>query len=738
MPLDPYSLCPGGRDKKIRFCCPDMVKEIEQIERLLESRQSGACLSYIETLEKDHPDCACLIAAKLTVYRMEDRWEEALKLSKEFLDKEPENPVAAAEYALALGVTGQLKEAVSEVVDAFEKAKEGTAHSSLLNTTLQLGACMLMRGAVIPAVAIGNRLKMFPMAQEQANSLLFQASSVADVPLLLRDMMFDQDCPDDFPAKEEFEDAIELLSLMRWKQGLAKLESLTRYADRWPNIWRNVGAVRFWLFDEEKGREALEQFASLPNTPLEDAVDAEATRLFLVPDPLGDQTNLLFAEYKINDAEKAHEILLSTPTFYRIDFDPRAFNQRETPPPKGVFILLDRPFFANGVDLNIDNVSSQLASCMLFGKETDREARLEVMEILENDKERVENLLQESLGDSLDPVVVKTETIQPVSRSQVLVQYRFRYTPENMPSPATRQKLEKDYYENIFLDAWSNLPLGLLDGKTPVEATKDPSDKTRYKVRILGAIEMLEYWMNEETGIVIANELRKKLGLPMQDAIPVPSGNEEQQLALLDNLPVWRWFRLDAEKLPTVALVESLQIVSVMKEPRATLRFAKELLNRPTNSMPIPARLLAFESLVGIARGNNDLEDALLWIERAKNEAIELKTSDAIWCLHEIPVCLGLGQLERAHAAINDLVRRHGHDERVMQALHQIFVQLGFVNPDGTPRTPMRQGGDPTSMQDVESVPPESASATGGLWTPGGNATSENPASGSSKLWTPD
>lgn len=737
MPLDPYSLCPGGRDKKIRFCCPDMVKEIEQIERLLESKQSGACLSFIESLEKDHPDCACLVAAKLTVYRIEDRWEDALNLSRDFLAKEPDNPVAAAEYALALGVTGQLKEAISQVVDAFEQAKEGTAHSSLISTTLQIGACMLMRGIVMPVVAIGNRLKMFPMAQDQANSLLYQASSVVDIPMLLRDMMFDQYCPDHFSAKAEFEDAIELLSLMRWKQGLAKLESLTKYADQWPNIWRNVAAVHFWLMDDEKGREALAKFASLPNTPLEDAVDAEATRMFMTSDALGDQKNLLFAEYQINDAEKALEKLLSISTYYRIDFDPRAFNQHGTPPPKGVFILLDRPFTPDGTELNIDNVSSQLASCMLFGKETDRNARLEVMEMLEGDQERIENTLRETLGESIEVQAIKTETLRPVSQSQILVQYRFRYTPETMPPPEVRQKLEKDYYEKVFLEAWPNVPLGLLDGKTANEAAKDP----KYKIRILAAIELLEYWMNEETGIVVANQLRQKIGLPTLNPIPVPDGSEEEQIAVLDDLPVWRWYRLDVAKLPISALMEGIQIVAVMKEPRATLRFAEEILNRPMNDMPVQARMLAFESLIGIARGNNDLEGSLRWIEKAKNEAAELRTSDAVWCLHEIPIRLGLGQLEKAHEVINDIVKRHGHDQRIMQSLHQLFVQLGFLNPDGTPSAAIRRGDQLSDELSGESmgnpVADSESSNSGGLWTPGDEAPTGG-GSGASKLWTPD
>jgi hypothetical protein len=31
MPIDAYSPCPGGTGKKIKFCCPDFLGELETI-----------------------------------------------------------------------------------------------------------------------------------------------------------------------------------------------------------------------------------------------------------------------------------------------------------------------------------------------------------------------------------------------------------------------------------------------------------------------------------------------------------------------------------------------------------------------------------------------------------------------------------------------------------------------------------------------------------------------------------
>jgi hypothetical protein len=652
------------------------------------------------------------------VYRTENRWEEALQLAQTFHEKEPENPVAASEYALALAVTGRNpKQALSVLIDAFERSKEGTAHSSLINAVLQVGACLLVQGFVLPVVAVGNQLKRFPTVQESANALLYRASSMVEFPILLRDLMFEHICPENFPGKTEFEDAIELLSLMRWKEGLAKLESLTQYADTWSAIWRDVAAVRFWLLENEKGCEALQTFAALPNTSFEDAVDAEATRLFLTPNALGDQMEILYIEYPINDAEKAYEKLLSKPEFYSIPLKLKPV--ANVPPPKGGFMLLDHPLPAKETEITIDNVASQFATILFFGRETDREARIIVMELLAGNRQKVEQVLKETLGDLIrDASDSVTHRTVPLSHAKI--QLQFRYSPEIYPTTETLEKLETDYYEKIFTEFWCNLPLGFLDGKTPNETASDPA----YRIRILGAIQMMEFWVKEDIADEFANRLRSKLGLPTHELLTIPNGSEEEILDVLDAHPVWRWYRFEVEKLPTSFLTEGLQIVAAMKELRASRKFAKELLDRPMNGMPIQIRFLAFESLIAIAKESNRLEEALNWIEKAKNESAANNIADAGWCLHEIPIFLTLGQFEKSDETIQYLVKKYGRDEKVMQALHKMFVQLGFINPDGTPSAAM-----------TPSLQAEAAVQPAGLWTPDAQTPA---AGGGTKLWTPD
>ena len=721
MPFDPYSLCPGGREKKIRFCCPDMVKEIDQIERLLESKQIGSCLTFIENLEKTHPDCACLNAAKLTIFRSESRWADALALAMQFAEKEPENAVAASEYALALAAHGNFRQAVDILIDGFERCKEGTIHSSLLTGMLQVAAQLFLTGHILPVIAVGNRLKAFPMVAEQANAFLLKASTMSEVPLLLRDMLTDSDCPADFPGKAAFDDAIEFLGLMQWKKALKTFETLTVHANHWPNIWRNVAAVRFWLLDTDGGNDALRTFASQPNTHPEDAADAEAIRLFMTEDALGDKTEFFHLEFPVSDADAAKERLLSTPNFAVTDFDRRTYTHYNVPAPQSAFFVLDKQFVKSAAELSLQTVSTQIAACLLFGKETDRSARLEVLELFDDDRPAFDSLLRSALGE-LYQEPSKTECQGSMSKTLMKIRRRFRIAAEVAPSSETVDTIAKEYFKTELIDFWSGLSLGLLDGQTPKQAAADP----KFVPRLQGAIQLIKYWLNDKSGDEVIDLLRTRLGLPGFSAITIPDDADCDPMELLDNQPVWRWHRINVEKLPLEVLLNGLQILSVMKEPQAMSKFSKELLDRPMQETPAQARHIAFEGILDACFQYGNLEEALEWIEKAKNEAKEGRLSDAAWDFHEITVLFGLRRADEAFAKTEHLAEEHGREEGVLQALNNLFVQLGLINPDGTPTVRTRQ------LREAQ----KAEAAAGGLWTP--DSETGISAGNTSKLWTPD
>jgi hypothetical protein len=355
----------------------------------------------------------------------------------------------------------------------------------------------------------------------------------------------------------------------------------------------------------------------------------------------------------------------------------------------------------------------------LFGKETDREARIFVQIISPEGQEAIEEKFREVLGDLVQmPGNIVDQ--KPVSKTHLLTQFRFCFSTEKEPDADMFKKLVEDYYKISFPETWLALPLGLLDGKTPNEAAKEQ----QYTISLLAAIQMVEWWLNYADNSDIVQILRSRLGLPALDTITITEVPGEDPLEVLDAYPVWRWYRFDVTKLSTEVLAGGLQIVSGMHETRATTLFAEELLNRPMDSMPFPVRIMAFESLIANTQSYGDIEKALLWVERAKAESAAQNVADAAWCLHEITLRLVQGNDQAVNDTIRYLITHYRNDESVMQSLQQLFVQLGLFNPDGTPSAALMR-----MQAEKQAEEPK-------IWTPDGGTPVGSAAP--SKLWVPD
>lgn len=724
MALDAYSYCPGGRGKKIRFCCPDMVKEIQQMEKMMEDEQNAACLAFIEQLEKNHPDCACLTAAKLSMLRTQERWNESLEVAEMFYQREPDNPLAASELAMSYAFSDRWEDAISTIIDGIERWEESSIHVSLLTGLLVVGEKALADGNVIAALSIARQLQMFTQTAEQGQSLYFR-SLRSELPLIAKDMVFNPDCPSDFPALESFQRAANYVISARWKKGLAILESLVSHANLWPELWKNIALLRLCLGNISGAAEALGEFTRCENCEREDAADAELLRMCMIPDPLGDMIELLSLVCSVNDGEKVQEILLSDKRFISMDFNPRVFIETGTPPPKNAFCLLDRPLVDPQQELTLENISSQLGDCILFGKETDRDARVELINIRSNEKDRILAQIQDCIG----PCIVSWEEPVPMgsfSRTFLSLKSRFVLGAEHQNTLNEKREQFVALFQDCFISDWCGTPLGFLDGKTPGEAAKDPA----YHVRILGAIEVIDFWLTGNRARDLCNPLRRTLGLPTLESIRVPerfnrdnvSQKDLEELksgivreTFLNEVPIWRWYRVEMNDLPLNALVQGLHESLMYDEVRASLSFSGEIMKFPCSEVPYPLRREALRQMIHKAQSDADLVEMEKLLEQGKKEAAENHASDAWINVMEIPMYLARGEDQKAQRTISHIVSAHGEDPEAMQMLQSLFISMGFLNPDGTP-------------VDLPAAYPDSSASV----EPG-----QSPQSGS-KLWVPD
>lgn len=716
MPIDAYSLCPGGTGKKIKFCCGDFLPELQKIDRMVEGEQFLACLKHIDQLLEAGPDHdrPCLLATKCLLLRATGQDESARTTAAAFLAKHPDNQIALAESAMSLVDTDALG-ALALVRRAIRAADGHIMGRTYQAMGLTAGA-LLHEGVPLPARALLHLQFSLVEDDPRPGEVLSALSAATDIPLLLRDDPPPMIPPESVAWRDRFIEALQAVAMGDWQTGAERLAALAADVPDAPVVWRSLATLRAWIADNAGAIEALRKYAALRAEEadgLDDAVEAEAEALFLSDDPLGDRVDMLKVVWTVNNVDLAQEAFLSSPRFCTVPFDPAQFGDGETPPPKTAFMLLDRAMPESAEGFNLETAPRLLGQALLFGRQTDREARFEVLGVAGDELEAVRQMVRETAGDAIDPTP-KEEVIGHWSGSQKLM--RAAWQPPRGVSPALLRSMMQQYQRDAILERWPELKLGILDGRSPRDAAGDPN----CRIRLLAAILVLDHWAERLPDAVDLNELRARLGLPVQG--PIDLG----QLAMQD-LPTIRLGRLAVESLSDKDLVFAYYRAGAFALRSALRKFAEAIVDRPSLA-DSNERLSAYASL---ARNEEDVAKALDFIDRGRQAAEAKKQSSATWDLMELSLRFGMRDGKEAMRLIEHIQKNHIEEPGVGEALTQMLIDVGLIRPDGT--LAVGPGGQGPAMAPEAAAP---AADSGGLWTP--DSESPGGGSGGGKLWTPD
>jgi hypothetical protein len=554
----------------------------------------------------------------------------------------------------------------------------------------------------------------FDIAEEDDRpaELLTALIAAVDVPLLLRDNRSIAPCPDGVAWKDRFNQAVQPLALADWRTAAERLTALSADVPDQPIVWRNLAALRGWLADNAGAIEALRKYAAIRAREaggLEDAVEAEAEAMFLSDDPLGDRLETFKVVWTINDVERTQEALLSSPRFRTIPFNPAQFSDGQTPPPKAAYTLLDRPMPDASDGLSLDTMPRLLGHALLFGRQTDREARLETMGISGDELQAVRDMVNQSAGEGLDPQP-KEEVVDRWSASQKLL--RAAWHPPRSASPEELRSMMEQHSREAILNKWPDLKLGVLDGRSPREAAGDEN----YRVRLLAAIMVLEHWSERLPGEFDFNELRAQLGLPVLG--PIDSAQQP-----VSGLPIVRLWRLNVEGLADEGLRLAYYRAGAFAIRSALRKFATAIVNR-SSLADSDERLHAYATL---ARSEEDLARALEYVDQGRRAAEAKKESSASWDLMELSFHFAARDGRQAMRLIQHLQERHLEEPGVGESLTRMLIDVGLLRPDGTPAF------GPGEPEPAMAAAEQPAAEPSGLWTP----DSAQPSGGGGKLWTP-
>ena len=377
MTLDASAYCPGGSGKKIKHCaCRDISGELEKIMRALEGNQRVAALDRINRVLATKANRPCLLSLKiLTLMDMKDM-QSLEETVTTFVQVAPDNALAHTFAALLEVRKNHPKAAVNSLQAAIRRATESfpgelyDAIGAVAQVLASDNQYMAARGHLLFRAMIGGQ-------EQDAIEPLLSISSAGSVPTLLkRDLIF-AGSPEGVAWRDRFDAAAQECARGAWSAALETLEQLDKEYPGQAEILRNIATARSYL-GYAGCAEAWHTYATLESLDFNEAVKAEATYQLLDFEAFRKSVGLVKITMNVTDASALQEKLLSAKQLVNSPVNPAEQRQDDSPPPKARFQLIDRPAAVGDQELTLDNVPRMVGSLLLFGKETDREARYRV------------------------------------------------------------------------------------------------------------------------------------------------------------------------------------------------------------------------------------------------------------------------------------------------------------------------------------------------------------------------
>lgn len=723
MTIDPYSSCPGGTGKKIKFCCSDLVHELDKLQRMIDGEQRVAGLEYVTKLDAKYPGRACLLSVRATLETMLGNREQSAATLATFREKHPDNPVALAELA----VVQAGGESPTDAIESLERAV-ACCSDEILPAVYDAFGAVAQQLAMLGHYPAAQSLLWFQVAfsrGEDKEALQQWAALEAEprIPIFLKLPTTLEPTPAGAPWKYEFELALEQAQRGQVHIAAKKFAALIPIAGKSPALWRNLSRLRAWCADYPGAIEAFHRLAE-SDLPLDDAVEAEATAILLEiahsrqtsaegASSAGDQLSVTFA---VTNQTSLEERLAANRQFERIVLDPQYWKQivgddgGNDPPPKACFSLLDRPLPAAD-DLSREQIPRVLGTLFVFSRQTDRQERLELT-VARGELPTAEELIRRVGGDAVGETSKDVKARSRYQEPALAWQFRF---PDHLPREKRAEFDDQELHHRL-LNVWPDTPRTDLNGQTPRQAVADP----KLRLRVMARLLLLETDL-PQTADDALRQLREQLGLPIPAAI-------DPTTAELTKFPRVRLDRLQTEKLTDGQLLDAFKRATVPRQIRALTNFAREIIRRDSLAGR-PEVLSAYGILLSITA---ETDRSLELVEKARLAAQRAKQSTASFDLAELRLRFERGEQAEVGRLIDHLQREHGKEPGVFEAVFELLYDLGLVDERGRPIGAADAPASPISPASPIIVP--GTAAPGKILVPGGE-----PAAASSKpvIWTP-
>ncbi len=658
MDIDAYHLCPCQSGNKIKFCCgKDVINELNDILKKNAGGQVQAALDQLERTADKRGQRDCLQVIKTHILISANDIKAAKATNAEFREQSPSHSMGMQHLALIELFEGRLDDAVNSLQDAMDVNKSDEIPVAVSNVFKVLAGALVDRGNVFAGLAhlqFASRLRgdqdsevsemYLSLLQEWSFfSFLFQAEVL-------------EDAPEGAEWEKFYSNATRAIARGQFRRALQYLVKAESDFPADPIVLRAVAVVKTMLAHEDAG-DAWRAYANWPE--LNSAFAAEALAFAYVhDDSWASKDPIVVLRYELDDVAEVSEKLIGSKIFEPVETP--ASLPDGSPPPKHGFAVLNKPVAKKSDSLSVDDIALRIGNAEIYGKQTDRPARMELW-VSTSRIDQVKEVLKRIDVELSGPV---QEVVHEESVAQDVLLLTQALLPMDL-EPVKADRLLLEHRRRGFLNEVLDLQLDADHTLSIREAAKQPELRNLVYARLLILVSNSKSRFAPQG---VFEEMLEKLELPPLGPV------EPSDFAALTSPLRSRAVDLSKASLDEIQQLEMAGFGCNDANMAATA--IGEYLKREDRNKSLDA-----PKLRSLSKCGNSLDETLALVVRAK-EAADVsgdRREAGLALCHEFEVQLELQNVERAREIVSE-IGGYSSDEEVKFEFTRILSERGLLD----------------------------------------------------------
>ncbi|MCH2200692.1 MAG: tetratricopeptide repeat protein [Fuerstiella sp.] len=561
MANDPYSACICGSGKKLKFCCQDILADMQRIGQLRDN-QPDVAEQHLRALYESHPNKDVLVIELAGLVQELGKYNEARELCIEFLRR---NRDEIRVIILLADLTMQTEgfDGARRLIHRAVQLAQPVHYEGIAMLLASISNEVFRAGNPASAYAHLRRSIHFAPAKLRSSLLLLLNSWTKGIshhfPLLGSLELFIAEVRED--ERETEQKAIRLSNLGCWEPAAILYSRLLDKDPENGTLWYNLGLFHLWDNRMAQAAAALHKAATLLQN-FDTCVEAEALAVLIDLEVSDDRICTVRSSRRIRRPRELSSRLQEDSRFY---FETPGSQLHSTETSDHHFrILADVPPAEDGgqeqlgavvVTANLEN-EPDYHMVTVTAAESSHQAAWDVV------REAAENCLEED-DEPTESVITSW-----IPSCCVDFDWNVHFDP-TLSARKIRSAVDNRVASSI--EAWLQRPQSHLNDQCPQQAADDPE----LKIPTAAAVVVLHSLIQRQNHEIRMKDLREQLSIPT----PAPRLIDEDQT--VEGIPLLHYWQLSLSDLTNSQLVQFANRIELIRDIDLVDQVATELFRRP-------------------------------------------------------------------------------------------------------------------------------------------------------------